>query len=91
MVDLKIVQGKNIKLYDVAYRCTLCSKVMRLGKAVKLEYNDLPALCGTIVQQKQFRGNPYFQTAPFEVPCKCTNGNCGIAYFAGLIEVKGEL
>lgn len=41
------------------------------------------ALLKPIVWKMPIAGNPYLYEASMQIPHKCKDGNCGIAYFAG--------
>lgn len=92
MSKLKFLEKSGLNVggkhrYDAVYRCMLCGKYMVLGNPVELEYNQLPEVCGAIVKNQIFAGNPYLHQAPMQIPCKCADGNCGMAYFAGMMRV----
>lgn len=74
------------KSYFAAYKCQFCGAIVQYGDAQLVPYEELPGLCGKVVQNQQFAGNPYLYQAPMHVPHKCKNGGCGLAYFAGFME-----
>ena len=73
-----------ISRYNVTYKCQLCGTIIRYGDAFEMEYNQLPEFCGKVIQNQLFAGNPHLHQAPMQIPHKCQDGNCGMAYFSGL-------
>lgn len=71
--------------YWAVYKCPLCGKLSRLGDSVEIPYDELPNLLGKVMQNQLFAGNPYLHKAPLHIPCKCDNGNAGLAQFAGFM------
>ena len=69
--------------YYAVYKCPLCGKLLRTGEAREVPYDRLPELCGRFMWDQQFASNPYLNTASSHVPCKCVDGSCGLAAFAG--------
>lgn len=69
--------------YYVIYKCHLCGQLIRYGKPQEVPYEKLPELCARVVSSQQFMGNPYLYQAPMQIPHKCKDGSCGMAYFAG--------
>lgn len=53
------------------------------GEPTEIPYDALPALCAKVVGNQQFLGNPYLYQAPMQIPHKCLDGSCGMAYFSG--------
>ena len=74
--------------YYASYKCPLCGKLMIYGEPHEIAYNDLPKLAGMVVKNQMFMGNPALYQAPMHVPCKCPDGSCGLAAFAGFSIVK---
>lgn len=74
--------------YIAVYKCPLCGELQRYGNPAEIPYNELPVLCAQVVNNQQFAGNPYLYKAPMYLPHKCSNGNCGMSYFAGFVEYK---
>lgn len=72
--------------YFAVYKCPLCGKLSRLSDSVEIPYEELPKILGKVVQNQLFAGNPYLHQAPMHVPCKCDNGDAGLAYFAGFVK-----
>ena len=72
--------------YHAVYKCPLCGKLLKLGDSVEIPYDELPNILGSIVKNQQFAGNPYLHKAPMYIPCKCDNGNAGLAQFAGFMK-----
>jgi len=73
--------------YDIVYKCPLCERLLRLGKAVDLKYEQLPELLGKIIANQRFAGHPILYEAPMYVSCQCSDGNAGLACIAGLLKV----
>lgn len=69
--------------YYVTYKCTLCGQLMVYGGAKEVPYDSLPELCYRVVQNQMFMGNQDLYQAPMQMPHKCKDGGCGMAYFAG--------
>lgn len=69
--------------YYAAYKCPLCGATIRYGEPTEIPYDALPGLCGQVVRNQTFINNPALYTAPMQVPHKCPDGSCGLAYFAG--------
>lgn len=78
-------QGQTGK-YMALYKCQLCGKVMKLGEAQEARYNDLPELMARVLKNQMMIGSMHYQ-APLMAPCKCDDGSCGAAYFAGFKRV----
>lgn len=74
--------------YKAVYKCPLCGALISNGKIQDVNYNDLPKLLGKVIQNQEFAGNPYLYEAPMYIPCKCSNGDAGLAAFAGFMQVK---
>lgn len=72
--------------YFAVYKCPLCGKLSRLADSVEISYDELPALLGKVIHNQSFAGNPYLYKAPMHVPCKCADGNAGLAQFAGFVK-----
>lgn len=69
--------------YSAVYKCPLCGTLFRYGEPREIPYDKLPELCAMVVKNQMMLGNPYLYQAPMHVPHKCSNGNCGMAAFAG--------
>jgi len=78
-------------MYDICYKCMLCGRLLVLDNPQNIPYDSLPELCGKIIKNQQFICNPILHQAPLQIPCKCKDGNCGMAYFAGMIKIQGGL
>lgn len=74
--------------YKAVYKCPLCGALISTDKSQEVNYNDLPKLLGKLINNQQFAGNPYFYEAPMYITCKCSNGNAGLAVFAGFVKVE---
>lgn len=74
--------------YYAVYKCPLCGALLRSGEAQEVPYDRLPELCGRFMLDQRFAGNPYLHTASSHVPCKCADGSCGLASFAGFKRVE---
>lgn len=61
--------------FKPAYKCQLCGTVHLTGEAKEAPYDKLPELCRKVIKNQ----------APMYLACKCGNGDCGIAYFAGFV------
>ena len=72
--------------YWAVYKCPLCGKLLKLADSIEIPYDELPGLLGQIMKNQLFAGNPYLHKAPLYIPCKCENGNAGLAQFAGFIQ-----
>lgn len=73
--------------YKAVYKCPLCGALISDGKTQEVNYNDLPRLLGKVIQNQQFAGNLYLYEALMYLPCKCSNGDAGLAAFAGFVKV----
>lgn len=76
--------------YWAVYKCPLCGKLSRLGDSVELPYNKLSEILASVIKNQQFIGHPLLYRAPLYIPCKCDNGNAGLAQFAGFMQDKSE-
>ena len=76
----------NMKTYNLLYKCLICNRLTRWPETVQLTYDMLPEFLGKFVQHQQFFGNLHLHKIPDRVPCKCKDGNAGLACFAGLKE-----
>lgn len=76
--------------YWAVYKCPLCGKLSRLGDSVELPYDKLPEILASVIKNQQFLGHPLLYRAPLHIPCKCDNGNAGLAQFAGFMQDKSE-
>ena len=76
----------NFMKYWAVYKCPLCDKLSRLGDSVEIPYNELPNILGRVIKNQSFIGNPYLYKAPLHIPCKCNDGNVGLAQFAGFMQ-----
>ena len=69
--------------YYAVYKCQLCGAALAYGEPHEVPYDKLPELCGKVVQNQTFINNPALYKAPMQIPHKCAEGSCGMAYFAG--------
>lgn len=69
--------------YYAMYKCQLCGALLRYGEPHEIPYDKLPELLGMVIRRQHLASNPYLNTAPMQVPCKCKDGSAGMAYFAG--------
>lgn len=76
--------------YWAVYKCPLCGKLLRIGDSVEIPYNELLSILGKVMQNQTFINNPYLYKSPMYIPCKCDNGNAGLAQFAGFMQDNGE-
>ena len=76
--------------YWAVYKRQLCGKLYKIGDSIEVPYDKLPELLGKVVQNQLFAGNPYLHKAQMYIPCKCDNGNAGLAQFAGFMQDKSE-
>lgn len=74
--------------YNVVYKCQLCGGLLLYGKAQDVPYEQLPELCRKVVFNQMFMSNPDLYRAPMQIPHRCSDGNCGMAYFAGFRKVR---
>lgn len=74
-------------LVHPAYKCPLCNRILLYGNPSEVPYDKLPDLLGMVIKNQQFAGNPYLHQVPMHIPCKCPNGNAGLASFAGFMKV----
>jgi hypothetical protein len=74
--------------YIAVYKCQLCGTLLTYGDPKEIPYEVLPEICAKVIQNQQFAGNPYLYQAPMQIPHKCKDGNCGMAYFAGFMQKK---
>lgn len=72
--------------YYAVYICPLCGKRLRLPNSAEIPYDKLPEMLGNVIQNQQFAGNAYLHKAPMQIPCKCGDGNAGLAQFAGFVQ-----
>lgn len=75
-----------IQKYNIVYKCPLCGRLLYSPNSMNLEYDSLPDLLADVVKNQQFSGHPILYKAPFYIPCKCGNGNAGLAQFAGFYQ-----
>lgn len=75
--------------YQAVYKCPLCGTLLRWKEPQEAPYDALAALCGKFVGVQRFASNPAFDIPPAQVPCKCKDGSCGMATFAGFKKVEG--
>lgn len=73
--------------YVAVYKCFLCGKEHRMSNPVELSEEQLPELLGKFVRNQQFAGHPALYQAPQHLPCKCSDGSGGLAYFIGFKKV----
>lgn len=69
--------------YTAAYKCPLCGCLIISEETYEIPYDKLPDLLGKMMFRQQFANNPYLKVPPMHIPCKCEDGNVGLAYFAG--------
>ena len=74
--------------YHAVYKCQLCGRLLLYGKAQDVPYEQLPELCREVVFNQMFMSNPDLYQAPMQIPHRCSDGNCGMAYFAGFRKVR---
>jgi hypothetical protein len=74
--------------YAVVYKCQLCGTLIQHGEPQEIPYESLPEICGQVIRNQLFAGNPYLHKAQMQIPHKCKNGDCGMAYFAGFVRVN---
>ena len=67
----------------MAYKCFLCETILLSENSIDVQYNDLPKMCGSVIANQNFLGNKYLYKEPLQIPHKCKDGSCGMAYFAG--------
>ena len=72
--------------YFAVYKCPLCNKLMRFGDSIEISYNKLPEVLGAVISNQRFLGHPVLHKVPMQIPCKCADGNAGLAQFAGLVK-----
>ena len=73
--------------YVPVYKCLICNTLIKYGEPKEVPYDLLPETCAKIIQNQLFAGNPYLYKAPMQIVHKCKNSNCGMAYFAGFMQV----
>ena len=75
--------------YQATYKCPLCRTTLRYGEPQEVPYDTLPQLLGKFQSLQRFASNPYLASdiPPAYVPCKCPDGSCGLAPFAGFRKV----
>lgn len=74
--------SNNVRVRAV-YKCPLCGRLLSNGPAREVPRDSLPELCGRVVQNQLFAGNPWLHQVPMQIPCRCPDGSCGLAQFAG--------
>ena len=70
-----------------AYKCPLCNRVLLYGNESDIPHEKIPDVLGMAIRNQQFAGNPYLHQVPMHIPCKCPNGDVGLAAFAGFVQV----
>lgn len=70
------------------YKCPLCGRLLTNGEPKDIPYDQLPNALAEFVKNQQFAGHPILYVAPMHIPCKCPDGNAGLATFAGFIKAK---
>lgn len=75
-------------MVHAAYKCPLCNRILLYGNANEVPYDKLPDLLGMVIKNQQFAGNPYLHQVPMYIPCKCPDGNAGLAAFAGFVQAN---
>ena len=78
--------SENVRVRAV-YKCLLCGRLLSTGQAQEVPSDALPELCGKVVRNQMFAGNPWLHQAPMQIPCRCQDGSCGMAWFAGFKKV----
>lgn len=73
--------------YYAVYKCPLCGRELRYGDPQEVPHNALPELLGKFQSLQKFANNPHLGIPPSHVPCKCPDGSCGLAPFAGFRKV----
>lgn len=76
--------------YWAVYKCPLCGKLLRIGDSVEIPYNELSSILGKVMQNQTFINNSYLYKSPMYIPCKCDNGDVGLAQFAGFMQDNSE-
>ena len=76
--------------YWAVYKCQLCGKLLKINDSVEISYDELPSILGKVINNQSFINNPYLYKAPMYIPCKCNNGNVGLATFAGFMQDTSE-
>lgn len=74
--------------YQAIYKCPLCGTTLICGNPQEVPYEALPQLLGKFQSLQRFAGNPYLGIPSAYVPCKCLDGSCGLAPFAGFRKVS---
>ena len=72
----------KVRVYAV-YKCPLCGRLITTGPSQEVDREALTELCGRVIQNQQFAGNPWLHKVQMHVPCECPDGSCGLAAFAG--------
>lgn len=76
----------NITIKPV-YKCHLCGRLLSTGSTSEIDDGQLLSLLEKFVQNQMFAGNQYLHKAPMYIPCKCTDGSGGLAYFVGFKKI----
>lgn len=74
--------------FVAVYKCPLCGRMLLTSQPQDVPYESLPELCGRVIRNQIFINNPALYQAPMYIVCKCDNGNCGLAQFAGFKKVE---
>lgn len=78
--------SENVMVRAV-YKCPLCGRLQSPSPAQEVPRDLLPGLCGKVIQNQTFAGNPWLHQVPIQIPCRCPDGSCGMAWFAGFKRV----
>ena len=76
--------------YRAVYKCPLCNRRLLYGNPLDISYDKLPEILGMVIKNQLFAGNPAIHQAPMYIPCKCPDGNAGLAEFAGFIQAEAD-
>jgi DNA-directed RNA polymerase subunit RPC12/RpoP len=74
--------------YIAVYKCLMCNTILHYGEPHEATQEDLEVTCGQVIHNQLFAGNPYLHKVQIQIPHKCKNGDCGIAYFSGFTQSK---
>ena len=76
--------------YRAVYKCPLCSRKLLYGNPQEIPQDRLPEVLGLVIKNQLFAGNPALHQVPMHIPCKCPDGNAGLAAFAGFIQTEPD-
>lgn len=81
----KLIMGKTkMSKYYAVYKCAICNCLMRTtDNPIEIPKEELPTLLAKVIRNQSFIGNPYLYEAPMHIPHNCSNGDFGLAQFAG--------